>query len=322
MIARRRMLIALAGAIGGGMAARTAAARTAATRPRRRDLDGVWTSASYTDLQRPKALPRLVLTPAEAEAYEAPLRALGGMQPSPPGEVGQAENEYIDRGAGLARVKGQIRSSWIIDPPDGRIPWSAAALARRYDVFPPVQGLGNPEERIGPERCLASVAGGAPMVGAPDSNHFQVLTTRDAVVILSEKYHDARIVRLSVGRDVPPMPRSWLGDSVGWWESGTLVVETTGFHPGVTSRGFLMFATGATHVVERFTRLGPDELFYEFTIDDPVLFTRPWRAEMSFPAAKGRIFEYACHEGNYSLRGILAGARREEREARVAASTP
>jgi hypothetical protein len=313
MATRRSLLFGLAAALGGGA---TASARD---RPYRRDLEGVWTSASYTELQRPKSLPRLVLTPAEAEAYEAPLRALGGMSPSPPGEVGQAENEYIDRGEGLARVKGQIRSSWIVDPPDGRIPWSATALARRYDVFPPVQGLGNPEERIGPERCLASVAGGAPIVGAPDSNHFQILTTRNAVVILSEKYHDARIVRLGGGRDLPPMPRSWLGDSVGRWEGDTLVVETTGFHPGVTSRGFLMFATDATHVVERFTRLGPDELFYEFTIDDPVLFTRPWRAEMSFPAARGRIFEYACHEGNYSLRGILAGARREERERTAAA---
>jgi len=310
MTTRRSALIGLAAALGGATSA------SAAGRPRRRDLDGVWTSASYTDLQRPKTLPRLVLTPAEAEAYEAPLRTLNGLPPSPPGEVGQAENEYLERGDGLARVKGQIRSSWIIDPPDGRIPWSEAALARRYDVFPPLQGLGNPEERTGPERCLASVNAGAPIVGAPDSNLFQILGTRDAVVILSEKYHDARIVRLSGGRDLPPMPSSWLGDSVGWWEGDVLVVETRGFHPGVTSRGFLMFATDATRVVERFTRLGPDELFYDFMIDDPVLFTQPWRAEMAFPAAKGRIFEYACHEGNYSLPGILAGARREEREAR------
>jgi hypothetical protein len=309
------MLIALAGA-----AAATAA--RAAPRPRRRDLEGVWTSASYTDLQRPRSLPRLVLTPAEAEAYEAPLRQFNGLAPSQPGEVGQAENEFVDRGAGLARVKGQIRSSWIIDPPDGRIPWSPTALAHHYDVMPPVQGLGHPEERTGPERCLASVNGGAPMVGAPDANLFQILQTRDAVVILSEKYHDARIVRLSDGRPLPSMPPSWLGDSVGRWEGDTLVVETGGFHPGVTSRGFLVFATDATRVVERFTRLGPDELFYEFTVEDPVLFTRPWRAEMAFPAAKGRIFEYACHEGNYSLPGILAGARREEREAQARASAP
>ena len=286
----------------------------ASPRPRRQDLDGVWTTASYTDLQRPKALPRLVLTAAEAEVYEAPLRAFNGLPPSEPGEVGQAENENVDRGAGLARVKGHIRSSWIIDPPDGRIPWSPTALARRYDLMPPLQGLAHPEERTGPERCLASVGGGAPMVGAPDSNLFQILATRDAVVILSEKYHDARIVRLSEGRPLPPMPPSWLGDSVGRWEGDVLVVETCRFRPGVTSRGFLVFATDATRVTERFTRLGPDELFYEFTVEDPMLFTQPWRAEMAFPTAKGRIFEYACHEGNYSLPGILAGARREERE--------
>jgi hypothetical protein len=120
----------------------------------RRDLEGVWTTASYTDLQRPKSLPRLVVTPAEAEAYEAPLRALNGLAASAPGTVGQAENEFLDRGDGLARVKGQIRSSWIIDPPDGQIPWSPAARARGFDVFPPLQGLDNPEDRTGPERCL------------------------------------------------------------------------------------------------------------------------------------------------------------------------
>jgi hypothetical protein len=312
----RRMLLA-------GLAAASAPGAGAAARPRRtggRDLEGVWTAASYTDLERPKELPRLVVTPAEAEAFEAPRRALKGMLPTPTG-VGQAENEWIDRGEGLARVKGQIRSSWIVDPPDGQIPWSPTALARRYNVFPPVQGLDNPEDRSGTERCLASVNGGAPMVGAPDANPFQIVQTRDAVVIHSEKYHDARIVRLSDGRPLAPMPPSWLGDSVGRWEGDALVVETRGFRPGVTSRGFLMFATDATRVTERFTRLAPDELFYEFTIEDPVLFARPWRAEMVFPEAKGRIFEYACHEGNYSMPGILAGARLEEREAQARAAT-
>jgi len=318
MIDRRMMLAALAATLGAG-----ASVPAAATRPQRmgrRDLEGVWTTASYTDLQRPKSLPRLVVTPAEAEAYEAPLRALNGLAASAPGTVGQAENEFLDRGDGLARVKGQIRSSWIIDPPDGQIPWSPAARARGFDVFPPLQGLDNPEDRTGPERCLASVNGGAPMVGAPDANHFQIVQTRDAVVILSEKYHDARIVTLDTGRPRTPMPPSWLGESVGRWEGDTLVVETSGFRPGVTSRGFLLFATGATRVVERFTRLSPDELLYEFTVEDPVLFSRPWRAEMALPAAKGRIFEYACHEGNYSLSGILAGARLEEREAQTTAA--
>ena len=207
MIDRRGMLLALAAVVGAPAAV--------AAPPRRRDLDGVWSSASYTDLQRPKALPRLVLTPAEAEAYEAPLRAFNGLPASPPGDVGQAENEFVDRGAGLARVKGQIRSSWIIDPPDGRIPWSATALARRYDVMPPVQGLGNPEERTGPERCLASVNAGAPMVGAPDSNLFQILETREAVVILSCAW--ATAVRWR-----PCRRRGWAtrwagGRAIRWW---------------------------------------------------------------------------------------------------------
>jgi hypothetical protein len=310
MIDRRALL--------GGLAALAAMGRAqAAGRRPGRDLEGVWTSATYTDLQRPKELPRLVLTPAEAEAFEAPRRALNGLLPSSD-DVGQAENEFVDRGQGLARVKGEIRSSWIVDPPDGRIPWSAWALARRLDVMPPVQGLDNPEERTGPERCLASVNGGVPMVGAPDANLFQIVQPPGAVVIVSEKYHDARIIRFDDGRPRRPAPRSWLGESVGRWEGDTLVVDTAGFREGVTSRGSLMFGTGETRVRERFTRLGPRELFYEFTMTDPVLFTRPWRAEMSFPAVKQQVFEYACHEGNYSLPGILAGARREEREAQAA----
>jgi hypothetical protein len=279
------------------------------------DLEGVWTSASYTDLQRPKELPNLVLTPAEAEAYEAPRRAFRGMLPSPDGTIGQAENENVDRGEGLARVKGQIRSSWIVDPPDGQVPFTPWALAQGFDKLPPPQSVEDPEGRTGPERCLGSANGGAPMIGAPDANLFQIVQTRDAVAIHSEKYHDARIVRLWTGRRPAPLPPSWMGDSTGRWEGATLVVETDRLRPGVLNRGFMLVVSGETQVTERFTRLSPRELFYEFTISDPRLFTRPWSAEMTLTATDHRIYEYACHEGNYSLPGILRGARVEEAEA-------
>jgi len=311
MIHRRAMLAA-----AGAAAAMAGAARAAPFR--RRDLEGAWTLATYTDVERPKEVAGLVMTEAEARAYEAPRRQFGGMLPSKPGEVGQTESEFTDRGDGLARVHGQIRSSWIVDPPDGRIPYRPEVVARLgLDKTPPPEHLDNPEDRPGNERCVANAASGAPMLGGADANLFQIVQTRDWVAIQIEKYHDVRMVRLSAG-GMAPAPPSWMGQSVGRWEGDTLVVETAGLRPGLTHRGGRAYVSGETRVVERFTRTGPAELFYEFTVEDPTLFTRPWRGEMAIQAARGRLFEYACHEGNYSLPGILAGARLEERQAAAA----
>jgi hypothetical protein len=322
MIDRRRMLAAATAWAGGAGAAWAGPHRPAPKAFSKRDLEGTWTLATYTDIERPKEVSALVMTEAQARAYEAPRRKYRGMLPSKPGEVGQVESEFTDRGQGLARVNGEIRSSWIVDPPDGKIPYRAAMVARYgLDKIPLPERLDNPEERPGNERCLSNFATGAPMLGAADANLFQVVQTKDCVAIHTEKYHDVRIVRLAgAGTEgaAPPLPPSWLGDSVGRWEGDTLVVETTGLRPGVTSRGARIYVSGETRVVERFTRTGADELFYEFTVEDPSLFTRPWRGEMTVQREKGRIYEYACHEGNYSMPGILAGARLEEKAAAAA----
>jgi len=281
----------------------------------RGDLDGLWTMASFTDLERPAGIWGLVLSPAEAEAYEAPRRALNGMLPSKPGEVGQAESEFTDRGTGLARVRGQIRSSWIVDPPDGRIPYRPEVLAK-FDKHkdPPFRHFDNPEELTGPERCVASLAAGAPMVGGPDANLVQIVQTEGCVAIVVEKYHDARIVRLTEPRPAEALAPSWLGESVGRWEGPSLVVETAGFRNGVQHRGARLYLSDATQVTERFTRTAPGELLYEFTVNDPTLFTQVWRGETTFRAQSGVMYEYACHEGNYAMPGMLAGARREQQE--------
>jgi hypothetical protein len=313
MIDRRTMLAASVAALTAGAAV---AGRSAAAQPQPRSLDAVWTMSSYTDLERPKGVANLVLTDAEAKALEAPRRALNGVLPNPD-PVGQAENEFTDRGTGFARVKGQLRSSWIIEPADGRIPWRPEVYARLHLERPPLYTpTDNPEEMNGPNRCTTTYAAGAPMAAGPDTNLLQIVTTPDAVAILSEKYHDARIVRLwRSGEPTPrPQPPSLLGDGVGHWEGDTLVVETTGFRPGMTDRNQHLFFCETTAVTERFTRLSDGELLYEFTVTDPALYIRPWRAEMVFRNAGGWIFEYACHEGNRSLPGILAGARLEERE--------
>jgi len=313
----RRAMLAAAVAWGAGGAGVAVGAVGGAGRPRAARLDGVWTMASYTDLERPKGVANLVLSEAEAKALEAPRRALNGVLAADD-PVGQAENEFTDRGTGYARVKGQLRSSWIVEPADGHIPWRPEVRVRLHaDRSPLFTVTDNPEQMNGPSQCLASYAAGAPMIGGPDANLFQIVTTPDAVAILSEKYHDARIVRLwRPGEARPqPLPPSLMGDGVGHWAGATLVVETQDFRPGETDRGQHVFFRETTTVEERFTRLGEGEIFYEFTVTDPALYTRPWRGEMVFKRTGGRIFEYACHEGNYSLPGILAGARREEREA-------
>jgi hypothetical protein len=307
MIDRRRMLAV-------GLALWAGAARAA---PRPPSLDGLWHLGSYTDLERPAGLKSLALTPAEAEAWEAPRRALNGMAPSREGGVGQNESEFNDRGDGLARVKGQIRSSGIVDPPDGKLPFTAEAIHRLgLDLAqPPQETFDGPEVRPGQERCLANPAAGAPILGAPDANLMQIVQAPDAVAIVTEKYHDVRIVRTD-GRPRPAhLPPAWMGDSVGRWEGATLVVETRGHRPDAIARSPRLFVTGQTTAVERFTRISADTLLYEYEITDPSLYTRPWRGEMTFRAATGRMFEYACHEGNYGLPGILAGARREEADA-------
>ena len=198
-----------------------------------------------------------------------------GCPPPSRGEVGQPESEFNERGDGLARVNGQVRSSWIVDPADGHMPYTPAASGRLGLDKPPYPKFDNPEDRPVNERCLGNGAAGAPMLGGPDTNLFLVVQTKDNVAILTEKYHDVRIVRLGSGPRPHPLPPSWLGDSVGHWEGDTLVVETVGLRPGMTGRGQRLFLTDASRVGERFTRTGPSELFYEFTVEDPSLFTRP-----------------------------------------------
>ena len=289
--------------------------------PWARSLDGVWTLGTYTDFQRPKELKALVLTPAEAEAYEAPRRALGGMLRDKEEGLGQSESEFNERGHALARVSGQIRSSWIVDPADGRVPYTAAAKARLgIDKEKPVERRDNPEDLSGPTRCLTNQAAGAPMLGAPDTNLFEILVTRDHVAIQTEKYHEVRIVRLGARERPDRRMGSWIGHSAGRWEGNVLVVETEGFRAGDTWRGAGLFLSEQSRVVERFTRLSPNTLLYQFTVEDPVLYTQAWRGEMVLDKAKGRIFEFACHEGNYGLTNILTGARYEEATAKAQAA--
>jgi hypothetical protein len=313
MLGRRTVL--------GGLAAAGALARAAAAGPKPKsapaDLTGTWTNAWYTKLERPKDFKGLIATPAEAEAYEAPRRKMHGEVVSKDDEIGQNESEFPDNGPGLARIAGQPRSSWIVDPPDGRIPWIAAAKERLHvggkppEVF---EWFDNPEQRDTEERCLTAPGMGPPIVNSHDGNLFEIVQTAGWLAILGEKNHDLRIIELPgappAGGPVPPDP--WHGRSLGRWEGASLVVETAGFRPGLTKVRDGVFLSDRARVVERFTRNGEGEILYGYTVEDATLFTRPWRAEVVFRRAEGLLYEYACHEGNYGLPDILRAARRAE----------
>ena len=231
---------------------------------------------------------------------------------SPEADVGGAYNEFWwDRGVHAARIDGRTRTSLIVDPPDGKLPAltpegqaraEARAEARRLH---PADG---PEDRSLPERCLLFNAG-PPMLSGPYNNYVQLFQTRDHVVIFNEMVHDVRIVPLDGRPHLPSALRRLQGDPRGRWDGNTLVVETTNFTDKTNVRG----SGERLRLVERFTRAGANTLLYEFTVDDPASFTKPWSAALPMAKTQDQIYEYACHEANYAMIGILRGARWQEK---------
>jgi len=296
------------------------------------DLEGVWTNSSLTTLQRPVQYSKLALTPQEARAAEvadARRRARASAPTNPAsGALAAAEDPggynafWIDRGTQLAQVAGQFRTSWIVEPADGKIPYRPDVIRTITERRGRRANFDNPETRNLGERCLVGYGStsGPPMLNVLYNNNYQFVQTKDAVTILVEMNHDARIIRLNEKEHLPPNMTPWMGDSIGQWDGDTLVVETTNFNPGQALNGFYLPPTAK--VTERFTRTAPDQILYQFTVEDPKTYTRPWKAEMPLRATKATIYEYACHEGNYALPDILAGARKEERASARTSSVP
>jgi hypothetical protein len=212
----------------------------------------------------------------------------------------------------VALVNGRYLTSLITDPADGRLPpLTPAATARaaaraEWRREHPSDG---PEDRPLAERCLMFGAG-PPLLPGGYNNYLQIFQTKDYVSILNEMIHDARIVPLDGRPHAPSSIRRWQGDPRGRWEGKTLVVDTTNFNDKTNFRG----TSDRLHLVERFTRIDTDTLLYEFTVDDPSSFTKPWTAVLPMKRSDDRIFEYACHEANYGLEGVLRGARFEEKK--------
>jgi hypothetical protein len=349
---------AQAPAASQGAAARPAPAKPAAAKsgvPRTADghpdLQGNWTNATITPLERFGAGP-LVITEEAARAQETstqkalefreqdsdPNRAappVGGelrKSPNPEptfierlwqggaGVVGGYNSFWIDPGEQVLRVDGQPRSSIIIDPPDGRVPgYTQEARTRMQQAAARRKTLGSefdhPELRPLGERCITSFGNNAGPPMLPNyfyNNNYTIVQNKDTVILLAEMVHDARVVRIG-GTHPPASVRHWFGDSIGRWEGDTLVVETTNFHP---LHGFRN-ASENLKVIERLRRVDANTINYRFTVEDPTTFTAPFTGELVFTAmAPGeQVYEYACHEANYGLEGVLGGARAQERDA-------
>jgi len=300
-------------------AAAVAAPLSAQSPPRPRDghpdLQGIWNFSSLTPLERPAQFAgKPVLTDAEAADFERETLERTNAdrrRDTADADVAQAyNNAWYDRGT---KVVGTKRSSLIIDPPDGRIPplnasgqAAAAARAEARRGRGPADG---PEDRSLAERCLLFNAG-PPLLPGPYNNNLRIVQTRDYVVIANEMIHDVRIVPLDGRPHLAAGMRRWQGDPRGHWDGDTLVVETTNFSDRTSFRG------SDTHLrlVERFRRVDAKTLDYQFTVDDASVFSRPWTVSLPMTTSDGPIYEYACHEGNYAMTGILRGARAQEQE--------
>ena len=299
-------------AIGGGLLA-LAIASAPAARPsspaRHPDFTGLWTTASLTNLERPADLKTLTLTEAQATSYE---KAHRGKPPEASPEtvaIGGDASEWWETDVGLARIRGQIRSSWLVAPADGQLPVTKEAKAfskarsEKRKVSPD-----NPEDRSPSERCVATDGAGPPFGNGGNNDNLQIVQAGDQMAIYAEWMASLRIVRIGKAGHLPPDQRQTNGDSIAHWEGEVLVIETTNFTPrDVDSpRGD---RKADMRTIERLSRISPTELLYAFSVTSPEVFSQTWQGEMVIHTTKGPLYEYACHEGNYSLANILAAGR-------------
>jgi len=281
------------------------------------DLQGFWTNTTYTPLERPKIVTSAFYT--REEAVEIAKRAAGvEAEQTEPGTIPDVHYDFTQ--FGLDRSQGplafNLRTSLIVDPPDGKIPPMTAEgqkrVAERAEARKRMGGATDAAQNqpLG-ARCIIMDLAGPPMFSGAYNNNYQIVQTPGYVMILVEMIHDVRIIPLDGRPHLPPNVRLWMGSSRGRWEGDTLIVETTNFNGKNPFRG----SSEHMRLIEHFTRVDEDKVIYKFTVDDPATWTRPWSAELPMKKTIGPLFEHACHEGNYGLYNILAGARVEEKRA-------
>jgi hypothetical protein len=268
------------------------------------DLEGVWNASTLTPLQRPERFAgRAFMSEAEAAAFEEEIQAQRRA-----GMAAFLDGIWLERGS-LARIDGRYPTSLIVDPADGQLPALTPAARGRATTLASARSFASATNFSVSERCLRSAAGPPYLAGAPDADLLQIVQNRDHVALIQEKFHETRIVPLTASPALSPAIRAWLGVSRGRWDAETLVVETTNFTPQLA-----LAARFDEHLrlVERFTRTGPGTLIYEATVHNPTFFAAPWTVRLPMARVGGALYEFACHEGNYSLPNILRGARVEE----------
>jgi len=283
------------------------------------DLQGFWTNSTYTQLERPKGVTNEFYTPEEA--VEAEKRAAEREnEQTKPGTTADVHYDFTQFGLDRSQsaFARNLRTSLIVDPPDGKLPpVTAEAQKRAADRNAATKARGGQYDAVENmpigSRCIIMAGAGPPMMNAGYNSNYQIVQAPGYVMILTEMIHDVRIIPLNLdGRPQPHQNvRQWMGVSRGRWEGSTLVVETTNFNGKNAFRG----ASENMRVTERFTRVAADTILYRFTVDDPATWARPWTAEMPMQKTEGPIFEHACHEGNYGIANILAGARADEKRA-------
>jgi hypothetical protein len=278
----------------------------------RPDLQGVWDHVNATPLERLPGYTTLAITPEQAAAIYRSLEQLAEDRSKP-----TEPTEYFNE-RHMLPIRGQLRSSIIVDPSDGRIPGTPAFREWQVKARAAIlNAMDGPEQRPTSERCLGNPAAQPPNLYNPGTNLRQIVQTPQAVVIVAEVMNFARVVRLNATH-APAAVTSWSGDSVGWWEGDTLVVETKHFTPSdigrIAGATITFRVSPGTTVTERITRVSDDELNYIFTVDDPAHYTQPWTGETHMMRRNERMFEYACHEANYSMRFILQGGRARDAE--------
>jgi hypothetical protein len=293
-----------------------------AARPR---FDGIWNSATATPLERPVQLKdKAFFTPEEAAEWERQVTQRN-QEPSPGAvakSTGTGTYNTFFREFGTSVVK-TLRTSIVTEPPDGRIPAltpeAAAVRQRRVEAM---KIAASAQDTGLQDRCLAFVTAGPPMLPYSYNSNYQIMQTPDALVVHVEMNHDTRVIYLDGRPHLPPTIRLWMGHSIGHWEGNTLVVDTTNFNDG----GGLYGSAGGNfgwdrnlHLIERLSLLDPNTLLYQFEVDNPTAFTRPWKGELTLSRSPGPIYEYACHEGNYAMPNMLSGHRAGERQATPAA---
>ena len=287
------------------------------------DISGYWSNTTLTPLERPLQLAdKAFFTDREASEYERNILAAVNYDQrdaDPQKDVNRSYNELFRERGTLVPDK---RTSLIIDPPNGRMPpltpegqkkAQARADDRRKRGADPADSW---EDRNLAERCLTR---GAPKIPGGYNNNFQILQTPGYVVIVQEMIHEARIIPLDSRPHPDPRVHLWMGDSVGHWEGSTLVVETTNFDDRIVANSFNCCGLAGEHlsVTERFRRASAGQIDYQYTVNDPAIYTKPFTASVPLTRFEGPIYEYACHEGNLAMTGILAGARAQERAAKT-----